>query len=243
MYRVVLIDDEQLIVEGLKKVVKWADYRCEVVATASDAVSGAAAIRKFQPHILFTDIRMPGDDGLTMLAGLKSEYPDMQVIVLTGYRDFQYAQEAIRLGVTRFLLKPSKMADINEALRAVTERLDKAVPTESDEQREHSGSFLVRQATAYIESHYAEKLTLQDVADACFVSQWHFSKLLNKHTDGNFYDVLNAVRIDVAKRLLRDPSLKIGEIGEKVGYADTAHFARVFKKLTGMSANEYRNTL
>ena len=75
-----LIDDEQLIVEGLKKVVKWADYRCEVVATASDAVSGAASIRQFQPHILFTDIRMPGDDGLTMLAGLKSEYPDMQVI-------------------------------------------------------------------------------------------------------------------------------------------------------------------
>ena len=244
MYRVVLIDDERLIVEGLKKVVKWADYRCEVVATASDATSGAAAIRQFQPHILFTDIRMPGDDGLTMLAGLKSEYPDMQVIVLTGYRDFQYAQEAIRLGVARFLLKPSKMAEINEALAAVTERLDKAVPMEeSDEQREHSGSFLVRQATAYIEGHYAEKLTLQDVADACFVSQWHLSKLLNKHTDGNFYDVLNAVRIDAAKRLLRDPSLKIGKIGEMVGYADTAHFARVFKKITGMSANEYRNTL
>ena len=137
-----------------------------------------------------------------------------------------------------------EMAEINEALAAVTERLDKAAPAEeSDEQREHSGSFLVRQATAYIESHYAEKLTLQEVADACFVSQWHLSKLLNKHTDGNFYDVLNAVRINAAKRLLRDPSLKIGEIGGMVGYADTAHFARVFKKLTGMSANEYRNRI
>ena len=133
------------------------------------------------------------------------------------------------------------MADINEALAAVTERLDKALPAEeSDEAREHSGSFLVRQATAYIESHYAEKLTLQEVADACFVSQWHLSKLLNKHTDGNFYDVLNAVRIDAAKRLLRDPGRKIGEM---VGYADTAHFARVFKKITGMSANEYRNSV
>ena len=244
MYRVVLIDDEKLIIEGLRKVVKWEDYRCEVVATASDAVNGAKIIRQFQPHILFTDIRMPGDDGLTMLAGLRSEYPNLQVIVLTGYRDFQYAQEAIRLGVARFLLKPSKMSEINEALAAVTERLDKAAPEEeTDELREHSGSFLVRQATAYIENHYAEKLTLQDVADACYVSQWHLSKLLNKHTDGNFYDVLNAVRINAAKRLLRDPSLKIGEIGEMVGYADTAHFARVFKKLTGMSANEYRNSL
>ena len=154
MYRVVLIDDEKLIVEGLRKVVKWEDYRCEVVATASDAVNGAKIIRQFQPHILFTDIRMPGDDGLTMLAGLRSEYPNLQVIVLTGYRDFQYAQEAIRLGVARFLLKPSKMSEINEALAAVTERLDKAAPEEeTDELREHSGSFLVRQATAYIESH------------------------------------------------------------------------------------------
>ena len=187
---------------------------------------------------------MPGDDGLTMLAGLRSEYPDMQVIVLTGYRDFQYAQEAIRLGVARFLLKPSKMAEINEALKAVTERLDKTVPEEETEElRENSGSFLVCQATAFIEKHYAEKLTLQDVADACYVSQWHLSKLLNRHTDGNFYDVLNSVRISAAKRLLRDPSLKIGEIGEMVGYADTAHFARVFKKLVGMSANEYRNSL
>ena len=243
MYRVVLIDDEKLIIEGLRKVVKWEDYRCEVVATASDAVNGAKIIRQFQPHILFTDIRMPGDDGLTMLAGLRSEYPNLQVIVLTGYRDFQYAQEAIRLGVARFLLKPSKMSEINEALAAVTERLDKAAPEEeTDELREHSGSFLVRQVTAYIENHYAEKLTLQDVADACYVSQWHLSKLLNKHTNGNFYDVLNAVRINAAKRLLRDPSLKIGEIGEMVGYADTAHFARVFKKIVGMSANEYRNS-
>ena len=123
MYRVVLIDDEKLIVEGLRKVVKWEDYRCEVVATASDAVNGAKIIRQFQPHILFTDIRMPGDDGLTMLAGLRSEYPNLQVIVLTGYRDFQYAQEAIRLGVARFLLKPSKLDEIHDALRVATERL------------------------------------------------------------------------------------------------------------------------
>lgn len=244
MYRVVLIDDERLIVEGLCKVVRWEAYHCQVVATAEDAVKGAAAIREHKPHILFTDIRMPGDDGLTMLAALRSEYPDMQVIVLTGYRDFKYAQEAIRLGVARFLLKPSKMAEINEALAAVTARLEKDAPEEETEaQRENSGSFLVRQAMAYMEQHYAEKLTLQEVADACYVSQWHLSKLLNKHTDKSFYDVLNTVRINAAKKLLADPSLKIGEVGEMVGYADSAHFARVFKKLVGMSANEYRNTL
>lgn len=241
MYRVVLIDDERLIVEGLRRVVNWHDYNCEVVATADDAAKGAEIIRKVQPHILFTDIRMPGDDGLTMLAGLRSEFPDMQVAVLTGYRDFAYAQEAIRLGVARFLLKPSKMDEIQEALRTMTERLDKTQPEEAEPQSQNAGRFLVNQAVAYMEKHYAEKLTLQDVADACYVSQWHLSKLINRYMEKNFYDILNSVRINAAKELLHDPSLKIGDIGEMIGYADTAHFARVFKKLTGMSANEFRN--
>lgn len=243
MYRVVLIDDEPLIVEGLRRVVRWEDFGCEVVGTAEDAVQGAEMIRSLRPHILFTDIRMPGDDGLAMLAGLRSEFSDMQVAVLTGYRDFSYAQEAIRLGVTRFLLKPSKMEEIREALAAMTERLGREQTDGERSEREHAGSFLVRQALAYMEEHRAEKLTLQDVADACYVSQWHLSKLLNRYTEKSFYDILNSLRIEEAKRLLADPSLRIGEVGEMVGYADPAHFARVFKKLVGMSANEYRNSL
>ena len=244
MYRVVLIDDEKIIVEGLRRVVKWAEYNCQVVAVADDAASGAAAIRQFRPHILFTDIRMPDQDGLTMLAGLRSEFPDMQVAVLTGYRDFSYAQEAIRLGVTRFLLKPSRMDEIDEALTEMVHRLDK-LPEALEEQEEsrHAGSFIVNQALSFMEKNYDQKLTLQAVADQCYVSQWHLSKLLNRYAEKSFYDILNAIRIQKAKELLSDPKLKIGEIGEMVGYADTAHFARTFKKLEGMSANEYRNTL
>ena len=94
-----------------------------------------------------------------------------------------------------------------------------------------------------MEAHFAEKLTLQEVADSCYVSQWHLSKLLNKETEGTFYDTLNEIRIREAKRLLADPKLRVGDIGALVGYQDSAHFARVFKKLTGMSANEYRNSL
>lgn len=75
MYRVVLVDDETIIVEGLRRVVKWADYDCEVVGTAGDAAEGAELIRQLRPHILFTDIRMPGEDGLSMLAALRSEFP------------------------------------------------------------------------------------------------------------------------------------------------------------------------
>lgn len=245
MYRVVLIDDERMIVEGLRRVIPWQDYGCEVAGTAEDAVSGAELIRELRPHIVFTDIRMPGQDGLTMLAGLRSEFPDMQVSVLTGYRDFSYAQEAIRLGVTRFLLKPSKLDEIKEALSAMTDRL-RALPAETAEENidsQQAGHYLVRRAFAYMQQHFTEKLTLSEVADACYVSQWHLSKLLNRYAGKSFNDILNSLRVEEAKRLLADPSLRIGDIGEMVGYADPAHFAKVFKKLTDMSANEYRSHL
>lgn len=246
MYRVVLIDDEALILEGLKKVVKWGKFDCQVAGTAFDSKTGSELIRSVRPHILFTDIRMPGESGLTMLAGLRIEFPDMQVAVMTGYRDFAYAQEAIRLGVSRFLLKPTKMSEINEALEAMTTKLGKQ--TQMPEERESpeaqgAGSFLVDSALNYMRSHYAEKLTLQEVADQCYVSQWHLSKLLNKYQQMSFYDILNDIRISNAKKLLEDPMLKIGQIGEMVGYTDAAHFTRTFKKLEGINANEYRNRL
>ena len=91
-----------------------------------------------------------------MLAGLKGEFPQMQIAVLTGYRDFEYAQRAIRLGVSRFLLKPSKMEELNEALAYMTGVLDALAPTEEPEpppETENPNSFLVRQAQAYIGEH------------------------------------------------------------------------------------------
>ncbi len=249
MYKVVLVDDEEIISEGLRRVVDWAAYDCEVAAIACDSVSGAQAIRRYRPDILFTDIKMPGEDGLTMLAGLKGEFPRMQITVLTGYRDFEYARRAIGLGVSRFLLKPSKMEELTEALahmKAVLDHLPgKELPEKEDDTAKEDGedpnSFVVRRARAYVTENYAQRLSLQEVADQCYVSQWHLSKLLNKHLGQSFYDLLNAVRIREAQKLMGDPSLRISEVAEQVGYADTAHFSRVFKKLEGMSAGEWRN--
>lgn len=250
MYKVVLIDDEHIIVEGLKKMIPWEKYDCTVVATASDGREGIETIKRYLPDIVFTDIRMPNLDGITMLAGIKSQFPDMQVTVLTGFRDFEYAQSAIKLGVTRFLLKPSKMDELIEALETMVGKLKEknlseteSVEEQSEAKDEVANSFIVRNALKYIDEHYAEKLTLIEVADNVYVSQWHLSKLLKKHTNQNFCDILNGVRIEQAKKLLKDPSLKIHEISEKVGFTDVTHFSKKFKQIVGVSANGYRNSL
>ncbi len=247
MNKVVIVDDESIILEGLSKTLPWGKWDCEVVATASDGEEGQQIIRQYKPDIVFSDIAMPGVDGLKMIAGIKSEFPDMEISILTGYRDFEYAQEAVRLGVRRFLLKPSSMKEIEEAVEAMTQELKKKKDSsESDEMKEKvdtASSFIVKNAIKYIEEHYTERLTLLEVAEQTYVSQWHLSKLLNKDTGHSFSNLLNMTRIKKAQELLGDQSLRIGEIAEMVGFLDMAHFSRVFKKITGVSANEYRNMM
>jgi len=99
----------------------------------------------------------------------------------------------------------------------------------------------VKNALRYMEEHYRERITLAEVADKIYVSQWHLSKLLNRHTGNSFSELLNHIRIEKAKELLKDPSKRIGDVSEDVGFLDVAHFSRVFKKQEGISANEYRN--
>ena len=242
MYRVVIIDDEPIIVEGLTKAVDWASLQCVVAGSAQDGLSGMQLIREVEPDIVISDICMPGLNGLKMIAGLRSEFPAMQITILTGYREFEYAREAISLGITRFLLKPSKMDELQEAITAMCEKLRVAGHnTQAIEESTEANSFIVKNALGYMREHYAEKLLLSEVADEIYVSQWHLSKLLNKETGQSFSELMNGIRIDKAKELLKDPALRISDIADAVGFQDLPHFSRVFKKVAGVSANEYRN--
>ena len=277
MYKVVIVDDEPLIVEGLTRIVPWGKYGCEVVGKAGDGREGLKVIRKLHPDIVFTDIYMPQMDGLLLISALKSEYEDLQIAILTGYRDFDLAQKALNLGVSRFILKPSNLKDLEEAVLFMTDRLsksktakdmrsaekklgDSAVPKEqrdSDEGQEEAelsddgrrepfseaNNFLVKSAIAYMTENYDRKLTLIDVADQMYVSQWHLSKLLNQYTKKTFLDLLNEIRISEAKKLLEDPSLKVGDVARKVGFSDVTHFSRVFKRIEGVPPAAFRNQM
>ena len=246
MYRVILVDDERLIVRGLSTVVPWEELGCEVAGTAHDGAAGLALIRDLRPDIVLTDIRMPNMDGLTMLAAIRSEFPEIQMSVLTAYRDFEYARQAITLGVCRYLLKPSDLEELKEAVRQMVSRLDTRprLPDENteDESVREAGNHLVKAALSYMKEHCTEQhLSLSDVADHVYVSQWHLSKLLNRETDQSFFDLLGSMRIAKAKKLLADPALRIHEIAEIAGFSDVAHFSRSFKKQTGLTPGEYRN--
>ncbi|HYE81511.1 MAG TPA: response regulator [Clostridia bacterium] len=122
MYKVLIVDDESIIRKGLKNIIDWKSLGCEVCGEASDGIEGIRMIREVRPHILITDINMPEIDGLSMIKETKQLLPESKIIILTGYRDFEYIQEAIRLGAFDYILKPSKIEDLTAIInKAIAE--------------------------------------------------------------------------------------------------------------------------
>ncbi|NLX76200.1 MAG: response regulator transcription factor [Clostridiaceae bacterium] len=123
MFKVMIIDDEPIIRKGIRNILNWKQFGCEICAEASDGEEGRILIEKYRPDILITDIRMPEVDGLKMINDVKDIIPDCKIIVLTGYRDFDYVQEALKLGVFDFVLKPSKIEDLTAIVQRAVEEL------------------------------------------------------------------------------------------------------------------------
>ena len=115
MYSVILVEDEDIIRRGIRNSVPWEEFNCSVVGEARNGEEGGALIAERNPDIVITDINMPVEDGLQMIARTKDTY-DYVAIILTGYSDFEYAREAIRNGVSYYVLKPLDMEEMKEAL-------------------------------------------------------------------------------------------------------------------------------
>lgn len=106
MFKVFLVEDEKVVREGIRKNILWEQYGFQYTGDASDGELALPMIRKIQPDLLITDIKMPFMDGLSLIKLVRKELPRTKIVIISGYDDFSYAQEAIHLGVDQYLLKP-----------------------------------------------------------------------------------------------------------------------------------------
>lgn len=125
MIKAVLIDDEYIVLEGLKAIVNWEVFGIEVVGAASDGVSGLELIEKEKPDIVFTDITMPRMNGLSLIEKAKKVIPSGVFIIFSGYNEFEYARKAISLGVIDYLDKPVTIDKVEETLKEAIKIINK----------------------------------------------------------------------------------------------------------------------
>lgn len=337
MPRMMIVDDEYVIRQGLISMIERVAPEWEVCMEAGDGEEALRMIQESdQVDLVFSDIRMPKLDGLQLLKRLSERGNSLPVIILSGFGDFHYAQEALQYGTFDYLLKPIHERQLREVLdRFMTEKfvptgevIDQAVQSRIDQfefelvnalealdkprirrvladcekrfrdlphvvvlnhliriinafftrkgiygleyvpkavtgqlatqldtigrktcdladrvgsHAEPPGSDrLIEKAQAYMKRHLNEALTLTRVAEHIHLNPTYFSEYFRAKTGETFSRCYARLRMEEAKRRLRQTPDKINEIAEQCGYHDANYFSKMFKLMVGMTPKEYR---
>lgn len=241
MINVYIADDEVWITLGLKKLLEKLDINAYVVGTANNGLTAKEELAHFKPDVLFADIRMPGLSGLELLQVVPEISPDTKVVIISGYAEFSYAQEAVQHHAFDYLLKPIKEEELSRVMNAILR--DRGEGVEEDDEKAPVSEKMIDNVISEIREHYMEDISLTSLSTKYNISMGHLSKTIKEQLQVNFSDYIASLRIQRAKELLRDDSLSIQEISEIVGYNDYFYFTKVFKKIEGISPSKYRKSI
>lgn len=240
MGRVYIVDDEMWIIIGLKKLIEKSGLPFQVIGEANNGVSALEEIEEKRPDVLFTDIRMPGYNGLELMEKLNETGLDMKVIFISGYADFEYAQSAVRLGAFDYLVKPIDQEQLNHVLERILAGDGKI---QDDRQDEEAPLSTIKMILSEMRQNYTADITLTDLAQKYQISPGYLSRLIKEELQLSFSEYIASKRIQKAKELLAEENLSIEEIAERVGYNDYYYFTKVFTKIAGISPSKYRKKL
>ena len=240
-------EDEERMRDYLSRKVAEFDPHFECVGTASDGEEAVDLVESRMPDLLVTDIRMPVLSGLDLVDRIRRTNPDLRIIIVSGYSEFEYARRAIELGVDEYILKPVDLESLRETLRRVRIRLESSAgqveaefglgvrPGEAD---------LVKTVSLYLQENYRQPYSLERLAETFGCKTAYLLRLYRKTTGSTPTQDLIHLRIEKAKRLLLGhPQLEVKQVAVAVGYEDPLYFSRLFKRETGLNPTAFKDSM
>lgn len=235
--RVLLVDDEIMIREGFKRLFDWEAHDCEVVGEAADGMEALAKIDMLQPDIVIMDINIPIMSGLKVIQLCRIKHPKTAFVIVSGYDDFSYCQQALRLQITDYILKPVNYEEFGSCIDNLKISLyENRVVNEPMQQEERTINGLTR----YMQEHLSEEITLSVLAEEFHLNAQYISQLFKNEIGVGFLAYLTNIRLEKAKKLLLSTALPIADVAEQSGYGDYRVFTKVFKKAEGITPSQYR---
>ena len=235
--RVLLVDDEIMIREGFKHLFDWEAHDCEVVGEAADGMEALAKLDTLEPDIAIMDINIPIMNGLKVIQLSRIKHPDTAFVIVSGYDDFAYCREALRLQITDYILKPVNYEEFGTCIDNLKIALFQRQSSCGGEQREERA---IHGITRYLQEHLAEEVSLSVLAEEFHLSAQYISQLFKNEIGVGFLTYLTNIRMERAKQLLLSTSLSIAEVSERSGYGDYRVFTKVFKKSEGITPSQYQ---
>lgn len=253
MYKIFLVEDEEMIRLGLLKTIQWSLMNCEVVGVARHGAEALEFLERKEVDIVLSDVKMPRMDGIALMRELRKRDDRIVGILLTGYADFDYARAAMQNGVASYLLKPVDLHQLAEAISQAQQERDRRLRAAKfsawfSEGESHGGVFLLEtypledpfcaQLFAFLEHAYRRPLSVQDAAEHFHLSSSALSKKIKEHTQMTFLELLHRVRLRHAVALMKQ-NMRFGEVAEAVGFTEYKHFHHVFQRYFQQSPSQW----
>jgi len=241
-----MTDDEELALMGLEEGVNWERLDVDKVYKCHSKDTAIRMLLMYPIDIIITDIEMPGGSGLELIKWVKENKPEIRSVFYTGHAEFSYAQEALRLGVEDYLLKPIPYDDLENILEKVQKKIltqEKTLDLSEmvEDYPEEGSENIVSQVKRIIaENLSVGNLQRDELAAMVHVSSGYLGRIFKKETGLALTDYIIKKRIFVAKQLLNKTSLSITDISARVGISYSSYFTKIFKEQVGVTPQEYR---
>lgn len=232
---ILVVDDEQVIAEGICYLVQKMDIDCEVVDFALSAEQALKKLKEKSFDFCFSDINMPDMDGLELIKICKENHLCKNYCIISGYADFEYARQALRLGVKDYLLKPVDKDMILEMLQRfdLSNKIRTSMKTVDNP--------YVKAILNIVSEEYTKDLSLSDVAARININVDYAGRLFKSHTNFTFPEYLNRYKLDKIINIIKDdPMANFEQLAVSNGFSEIRNFYRVFKKIFNMTPGEYR---
>ncbi len=235
--RILIVEDERRTAENLHAFILDSFPGVAVEGVFSSGEAALAFMKAHWVDMVLTDICMSGMSGLELIGCIRTQYPAVQVVVLSAYDHFEYVREAFLMGVKDYLLKPIDRIELGTVLaeRACHGRSNPGGADETGMQAR-----VIEKVKRIIDERIDKNISLATLAEAVNMNPQYLSSLFKDETGENLFSYVTRMRIEKAQELLCHTSLKINEIAAIAGYSDYKYFSYVFKRVTGLTPSEYR---
>ncbi|MCR4757852.1 MAG: response regulator [Butyrivibrio sp.] len=251
MYRVLIVEDEDIIRKGIAYTMDWMGMGCTIAGEAANGKEGLDKIKELEPDIVLADIMMPVMDGIEMIKEAEKEF-SFKSIILTSYADFEYAKQAVNMGVSAYLMKPVDEEELKKSIAKITSEIEKErqyeeitkkqvnpedadiIFVKSDKENDY-----VQHVLDTTKEKYADKISIEGFSEELGVSASYLSRKFKEATGTSYLDFLNKYRVQQAVKFLETGKYKVYEVSDMTGFTDYKHFNTVFKRYTGVSPSEF----
>lgn len=259
--KALIVNDEHLTTELLRDKIDWSSLDIDEVFLAFSAAEAREILLAMTIDVILCDIEMPAEDGIQLIRWIKEKEIDAECILLTCHADFEYAQEALRLGCNDYLLLPARYPEITKSIKKNLNTRKERMASKEIEQygknwlnaqnekarecgTKNTKESIVQRCVTYVQDNLASPtLTVNELATTLFLNRVYLNRIFREKMGVPLSQYIISERMKLAAHLLKDSELPMDAIGERVGYSSYSHFVSTFTKHYSCSPSCYRKSI